>query len=227
MKKTVVKKQYSKKTLQKLKNNIKIEDVIREDFGLHKAGKNYFTICPFCGAKKALCVSIQNQFAYCFSCQESFDVFGYYQKVKGLSFCQSVIEVKKHINTNNIIELKKLSKASNYFADLKQGKNPISKEPIKSSFLKTETIIETLNKLDWVILLLISYYFDFSQQKYLLSEEIDDCKQNVQNILEVGFSEESVDSQIRLTNLFKYILKLLELIKNNNGNLSGIVYGLK
>ena len=113
------KKQYTKEILQKLKSNIKLEEVVEKDFSLEKFGKNYFTACPFCGAKKALSISIQKQFCHCFSCNESFDIFGYYQKVKGLTFVQAVIEVKKPINLNNDIELQKLLKASIYFADLK------------------------------------------------------------------------------------------------------------
>lgn len=154
-------------------------------------------------------------------------MFGYYQKVKGLSFIQAVVEVKKHINLNNDIELQKLLKASLYFTDLKQCKNPISNEPIKSVFLKTEKIIELLNKIDWILVFLISDYSNLNQEKYLLPEEVDDCEHQTQKILDIGFDEEPLDSQKRLTNLFKYILELLTLIKDNNCNLSGIVYGLK
>ena len=212
------KKQYSKEKLQQLKTNVKLEEVVEKDFSLEKFGKNYFTACPFCGAKKALSISIQKQFGHCFSCNESFDVFGYYQKVKGLSFVQSIIEVKKHINLNNNIELQKLLKASLYFTDLKQ---------CKSAFLKTEKIIELLNKIDWILVFLISDYSNLNQEKYLLPEEVADCKQKIQKILDIGFNEEPLDSPKRLTNLFKYVLDLFTLIKDNNCNLSGIVYGLK
>ena len=198
------KKQYSKEKLQQLKTNVKLEEVVEKDFSLEKFGKNYFTACPFCGAKKALSICMQKQFGHCFSCNESFDVFGYYQKVKGLSFVQSVIEVKKHINLNNDIELQKLLKASLYFADLKQGINPISNEPIKVAFLKTGKIIEILNKIDWILVFLISDYSNLNQEKYLLPEEVADCEYQIQKILDIGFNEESLDSQKRLTNLFKY-----------------------
>jgi len=227
MKKTVAKKQYSKEILQKLKANIKLEEVVEKDFSLEKFGKNYFTACPFCGAKKALSISIQKQFGHCFSCNESFDVFGYYQKVKGISFVQSVIEVKKHINLNNDIELQKLLKASIYFADLKQNKNPISGELLKSIVFKKESIIEAITKIDWILVFLISDYSNLNQEKYLLPEEVADCEHQTQKILDIGFNEEPLDSQKRLTNLFKYILELFTLIKDNNCNLSGIVYGLK
>ncbi len=227
MKNSNPKKKYSKEKLQQLKANVKLEEVVEKDFSLEKFGKNYFTACPFCGSKKALSISIQKQFGHCFSCNESFDVFGYYQKVKGLSFIQAVVEVKKHINLNNDIELKKLLKASLYFADLKQCKNPISNESIKSAFLKKEAAIEILNKIDWILVFLISDYSNLNQEKYLLPEEVADCKQKIQKILDIGFNEEPLESQKRLTNLFKYILELLMLIQDNNCNLSGIVYGLK
>ena len=226
MLKTNNKEKFSKLQLEKLKNNIKIEEIVGKSFVLEKFGKNHFTTCPFCGGEKSLSISTEKQFGYCFSCNESFDVFGFYQKVKGLSFVQSVIEVKKHINLNNNMELQKLLKASIYFTDLKQCKNPISNEPIKSVFLKTQKINELLNKIDWILVFLISDYSNLNQEKYLLLEEVDDCEHQTQKILDIGFDEEPLDSQKRLTNLFKYILELLTLIKDNNCNLSGIVYGL-
>lgn len=221
------KKQYSKEKLQKLKSNIKLEEVVEKDVSLDRLGKNYFTACPFCGAKKALSISTQKQFGHCFSCNESFDVFGYYQKVKGLTFVQAVIEVKKHINLNNDIELQKLLKASIYFADLKQNKNPISGETLKNVVFKKESIIEVINKIDWILVFLISDYSNLNQEKNLLPEEVVECQKSVQEILVGKFNEESLETQSRLTNLFKYILDLFELIKENNYNLSGIVYGLK
>lgn len=220
-------KTYSKEQIQKLKSNIKLKEVVKKDFSLDKFGKNYFTACPFCGAKKALSISTQKQFGHCFSCNESFDVFGYYQKVKGLTFVQAVIEVKKYINLNNDIELQKLLKASIYFADLKQNKNPISGELLKSVIFKKENIIEAISKIDWIIVFLISDYSNLNQEKKLLPEEIVECIKSVQEILGGKFNEEPLETKNRLTNLFKYILELFELIKENNYNLSGIVYGLK
>ncbi|MBE7084412.1 MAG: hypothetical protein E7373_07480 [Clostridiales bacterium] len=84
-----------------------------------------------------------------------------------------------------------------------------------------------MNKIDWILVFLISDYSNLNQEKYLLPEEVADCKQKIQKILDIGFNEEPLESQKRLTNLFKYILELLMLIQDNNCNLSGIVYGLK
>lgn len=221
------KKQYSKEKLQQLKANVKLEEVVEKDFSLDKFGKNYFTACPFCGAKKALSISTQKQFGHCFSCNESFDVFGYYQKVKGLTFVQAVIEVKKYINLKNDIELKKLLKASVYFADLKQNKNPISGEMLKSAAFKKENIIEAITKIDWILVFLISDYSNLNQEKNLLPEEVVECQKSVQEILDGRLNEEPLNTQKRLTNLFTYILELFEFIKDNNYNLSGLVYGLK
>jgi hypothetical protein len=79
----------------------------------------------------------------------------------------------------------------------------------------------------WLLVFLISDYSNLNQEKYLLPEEVADCERQTQKILDIGFDEELLDSQKRLTNLFKYILELLMLIQDNNCNLSGIVYGLK
>ena len=128
---------------------------------------------------------------------------------------------------NELKELQKLLKASIYFADLKQNKNPISGEMLKSAVLKKENIIEAITKIDWILVFLISDYSNLNQEKNLLPEEVIECQKSVQEILGGKFNEEPLETQSRLTNLFKYVLDLFELIKKNNYNLSGIAYGLK
>ena len=53
-----------------------------------------------------------------------------------------------------------------------------------------------------------------------------ECKTAVKRILVYDFLEDS-ESRERLKNLFDYILGILNLIEDNDCNLSGIVYGLK
>lgn len=213
--------------LQKLKDNIKLEEIVERDRILKSFGKNYFTSCPFCGAKKGLCISKEKQFGHCFSCHETFDAFGYFQKVKGLTFVQSIIEIKKCINLNNQIEFQKLLKASLYFTDLRGGKNPISGEELKGEVFKDKSIMKTIIKIDEILAFLVSDYSTLCQEKYMSPEEVINCKQKIQQILATHFLEESMDNQKRLTNLFTYVLELLALIQKNDCNLSGIVYGLK
>lgn len=222
-----VKKQYSREWLDRLKANIRLEDVVKKNFILKKQGNNYFTSCPFCGATKAFCISAKKQFGYCFSCKKSFDVFGYFLKVDGLSFYQTMVEMKRFINRSNKIERRKLLRASAYFKDLKIGKNPITEEPIKNKLFQSREILERLTKLDWMLTFLVSDYYYLNQEKYVLPEEITECNFVVSKILDCGFRDETPDNQKRLTNLFLYVSELLELIRNNDYNLSGIVYGLK
>lgn len=213
--------------IKKLKANVKIEDIIKKDLELKKTGNNYFTACPFCSSKKGFSISLEKQFGHCFRCGETVDVFSYFQKVKGLTFSQAVLEVKKHINSNKIIELRKLQKASAYFIELKHGKNPISKETIKSQVLNAPSIKRVINKMTWIFEFLISDYFKLDDEKFLLSEEIEESSRAIKKILNIGLNEEPHETQERLGNLFKYALEIIELIKNNNCNLSGIVYGLQ
>ena len=217
---------YSKEKLEKLKANVKIEEIVGESFNLIKMGKNYFTSCPFCGANKALCISSERQFAHCFSCNESFDVFGYFTKVKHISFKKAVIEVKRHINSKNEIELRKLMRASKCFAELKQGINPIT-GTVLGDFFSRDFILEVVNKIKWVLDFLISDYYNLNEEKCLLYGEVVYCGKVVRLILEKGVEAEPLESKDKLTNLLNYILELLDLIKENDLNLSGIVYGLK
>lgn len=217
---------YSKEKLEKLKANVKIEEIVGESFNLIKMGKNYFTSCPFCGASKAMCISQEKQFAHCFSCNESFDVFGYFTKVKHISFKKAVIEVKRHINSKNDIELRKLMRASKCFAELKQDKNPIT-GTVLGDFFSQDFILEVVDKIKWVLDFLISDYYNLNEEKCLLYGEVVYCGKVVRLILEKGVEAEPLESKDKLTNLFNYILELLDLIKENDLNLSGIVYGLK
>lgn len=66
--------------IKKIKTNIDIVRVISKDIELKKVGKHNFGRCPICDSSKSLSVSQEKQFAHCFSCGESFDVFGYFQK---------------------------------------------------------------------------------------------------------------------------------------------------
>lgn len=52
MKNAVFKKQYTKEILQKLKANIKLEEVVEKDFRLEKFGKNYLRLALFVGLKR-------------------------------------------------------------------------------------------------------------------------------------------------------------------------------
>ncbi len=227
MKKVELNKNCSNVILKKLKQNIKLEEVVRQDFEIERFGKNYFMKCPFCKSKKSLSISSEKQFGHCFCCNESFDVFGYFQKVKELNFSRAVIEVKKFINLNNDIELRKLLKASRYISSLTQGQNPILSQPIISKIFKEEQTVEAVEKIDWIFPFLISDYTRLDQEKKLLPEELLECKTAVKRILAYDFLEEDIESRERLKNLFDYILGILNLIEDNDCNLSGIVYGLK
>ena len=227
MKTAMKQKSYSKDFLKKLKQNIQLEEVARQDFELEKFGNNYFMKCPFCSSKKSFSISPEKQFGYCFSCNESFDVFGYFQKVKGLNFTKALIEVKKFINLNNDIELRKLLKASLYISSIKQGENPISNQSIACEVLKEAAIIETIEKMDWILAFLISDYTRLDQEKKLLPEELQAGKIAIKRVFEYGFQGEDIQSSERLEKLFVYILGVINLIEENDCNLSGIVYGLK
>ena len=62
---------------------------------------------------------------------------------------------------------------------------------------------------------------------YILASKNAHKAKEIKEILGERFIEEPLNTQKRLTNLFTYILELFKLIKDNNYNLSGLVYGLK
>ena len=76
------KKKYNTEKVKYIKSKIDIVQVVSKDIQLKKFGKNYFGYCPFCKGTHSLSINQPKQFGHCFSCGESFDVIGYFQKLK-------------------------------------------------------------------------------------------------------------------------------------------------
>ncbi|MDE7306720.1 MAG: hypothetical protein K2N33_04955, partial [Clostridia bacterium] len=126
-------KKVSTEQIKKVKNHIDIVRVISRDIELKKIGKNSFGRCPVCEGSKSLSVSQEKQFAHCFSCGESFDVFGYFQKGKDFSFAEAFREVKCLINLDNELTYKKLNRAIVCLSDIVQNdfiKFSINEQPV-------------------------------------------------------------------------------------------------
>ncbi len=219
-KKNPSKTKFNNVEIKTLKAKVQIEDIVAIDFPLRKAGNNYFLPCPFCKGNQSLCISKEKQFGHCFSCGESFDVFGYYQKVKGLSFPQAVIEVKKFFNTRSDITFKKLLRASICLCSLRNGNNPTTEQPLdKNSPLLAEQFQSFFTSFDSVVSFLIA---DFN----IMNNEKDIAKKEMGNYIDTLQSLRELNEDDKLKNLFKYLLDLCKIIIKNDYNLGGIVYDL-
>jgi len=86
-------------SLEALKAQIDIVDVIENYVELKKAGANYKANCPFHDEKSgSFVVSPQKQICKCFGCGFSSDAIGFVQQYKNLSFVESVEEIAKDMN---------------------------------------------------------------------------------------------------------------------------------
>ncbi|MEM0333615.1 MAG: DNA primase [Candidatus Aenigmatarchaeota archaeon] len=81
----------SKKTIDEVVKNIRIEDVIGEYLKLHKVGRNYITLCPFHDEKTpSFVVSPEKQIYKCFGCSASGNVITFVREYLNLSFKDAV-----------------------------------------------------------------------------------------------------------------------------------------
>lgn len=77
--------------IQELKSQVSIVDVVGHYRPLEKAGKNFKALCPFHDDHKpSMVVNPDQNFAWCFSCQNGGDIFSFVQKIEGVDFPQSV-----------------------------------------------------------------------------------------------------------------------------------------
>ena len=78
-------------TINKIRNNVDIVDVISSYIQLTGAGKNYFGVCPFHDDHKpSMSVSKEKQIYKCFSCGAGGNVFTFVQDYENISFIEAV-----------------------------------------------------------------------------------------------------------------------------------------
>ena len=209
--------------IKKIKTNIDIVRVISKDIELKKVGKNNFGRCPLCDGSKSLSVSQEKQFAHCFACGESFDVFGYFQKTKDCSFAEAFNEVKCLINLDNELAYKKLNRAIVCLTDIIQ--NDFAEFSINGqSVLIDKDIKQNISNFLVILIDLITDYYTLTLDKQIDEQVITDFSQIF--YLYGNFMENKSDSLVetKFRNLFLYLLDICDLIKENDYNLGGIVY---
>ena len=113
-------------TIDELRSNVNILDVISQYVQLHKSGKNWFGICPFHSEKTpSFSVNEQKQIFHCFSCHRRWICFVecLVMELEGLSFPESVQRVAELANydlgisidnSENQMKLLKMVKLGNY-----------------------------------------------------------------------------------------------------------------
>ena len=81
-------------TIEEIRAQTNITDVVSQYVSLHQAGKNLFGLCPFHEEKTAsFSVSESKQIFHCFSCGRGGNVFTFLMDLENLSFPEAVIKV--------------------------------------------------------------------------------------------------------------------------------------
>ena len=76
-------------TLNEIRNNLDIVDIISNYLPLTSKGKNYFGVCPFHDDHSpSMSVSKEKQIYTCFSCGATGNVFKFIQDYENISFLE-------------------------------------------------------------------------------------------------------------------------------------------
>lgn len=86
-------------TIDEIKQNTDILDVVSEYVKLEKRGRNYIGLCPFHDEKTpSFTVSEDKQICHCFGCKKGGNVFQFIQEIEKVSFAEAVKHLGERAN---------------------------------------------------------------------------------------------------------------------------------
>ena len=165
-------------TLNEIRNNLDIVDVISSYVPLTSKGKNYFGVCPFHDDHSpSMSVSREKQIFTCFSCGATGNVFKFISDYENISFIEAVkkcadmagivLNIGKIKEKNKYQELYDIYELSQKFYqnNINTGKGKKAKEYLHSRNLTDDVIKEfgiglSLNEKDLLTKLLKSKKYD-------------------------------------------------------------------
>lgn len=93
-------------TIETVRQQTNIVDVVGQYVQLKKSGKNYLGLCPFHNEKSpSFSVAEDKQIFHCFGCGKGGNVFSFIQEIEGLSFPESVEKVADLANISVSLNL--------------------------------------------------------------------------------------------------------------------------
>ena len=168
-------------TLNEIRNNLDIVEVISNYLPLTSKGKNYFGVCPFHDDHSpSMSVSKEKQIYTCFSCGATGNVFKFIQDYENISFMEAVKKcadiasisinvgqvrrINKHQDLYDIYELSQKFYQNNINTELgKKAKEYLYGRKIDDSIIKEFGIGLSLNDKDILTKLLKSKKYDDKQ----------------------------------------------------------------
>ncbi len=167
-----------KNTINEIRNNLDIVDVISNYLPLTSKGKNYFGVCPFHDDHSpSMSVSREKQLYTCFSCGATGNVFKFIQDYENISFQEAikkcadmagitvelgqVIQKNKHQDLYDIYELSQKFYQNNINTELgKKAKTYLLNRNLDEKTIKEFGIGLSLNEKDMLTKLLKSKNYD-------------------------------------------------------------------
>ena len=165
-------------TLNEIRNNLDIVEVISNYLPLSSKGKNYFGVCPFHDDHSpSMSVSKEKQIYTCFSCGATGNVFKFIQDYENISFMEAVKKcadmasisinigqakkVNKHQDLYDIYELSQKFYQNNINTELgKKAKDYLHSRNLDDNIIKEFGIGLSLNEKDVLTKLLKSKKYD-------------------------------------------------------------------
>lgn len=104
----------SKETVELIKSQLNIVDIVSEYVSLQRVGKNFRGLCPFHSEKTpSFYVNPEKRFYHCFGCGASGDVIKFVQEIENISFTEAIQKLAQRAG----IELpKKISSRNDYYS---------------------------------------------------------------------------------------------------------------
>lgn len=136
-----------------IKQKLNIVDVVGSYIKLQKAGVNYKALCPFHKEKTpSFIVSPQRQFAHCFGCNFSGDIFTFVMKIENVDFFTALkilankagVNLSQYQSKENSIKktLFEIQEAALIFFEQKLKENTIAYNYLKNRGLSNQIIQE-------------------------------------------------------------------------------------
>lgn len=90
-------------TIDRIKSNTNIVDVVSQYVQLKKSGKNYFGFCPFHDERTpSFSVTEEKQIFHCFSCGKGGNVFTFLMEMEGVPFTEAVRKAAEIANLDDV-----------------------------------------------------------------------------------------------------------------------------
>lgn len=110
-------------TLERVRSQVNIVDVVSQFVQLKKQGKNLFGYCPFHDERTpSFSVREEKQLFHCFSCGRGGNVFTFLMELEGLSFPEAVLKVAELAAVEIDPAIQAQQQQQKPAADTKQGK---------------------------------------------------------------------------------------------------------